>query len=162
MDAATLLHPVRALLAEHGFDLVDLTVGGAKSAPLIRVRIDRPGGGAPGAGIGPEECAAASRLLEPWLEERGLAGARYTLEVSSPGLERPLRFPEHWRRFVGERVRVRLAGERGRPEAELVAVPDDAHVQLRLGGVDRLVPLADVTEATLVVDWERYRKGRGS
>ena len=56
------------------------------------------------------------------------------LEVSSPGIERPLRRPEHWRRFVGQRARVRAAGLPGHPTVEIVAVPDDEHVVVRLPG----------------------------
>jgi ribosome maturation factor RimP len=82
-----------------------------------------------------------------------MVGPRYVLEVSSPGIERPLRWPEHWRRFVGRRARVRSDALGGRRQVEIVAVPDDEHVTVRgQDGADVTVPLADVREATLV--WE--------
>jgi ribosome maturation factor RimP len=76
------------------------------------------------------------------------------LEVSSPGLERPLRWPEHWRRFVGQRARVRAQALGGRRVVQIVAVPDDRHVVVRGddGGETTLL-LDEVAEANLVVDW---------
>jgi ribosome maturation factor RimP len=89
------------------------------------------------------------------LEEGGHVGAAYVLEVSSPGIERPLRFVEHWRRAVGRRARLRAKDVKGHPEVEIVAVPDEASVDVRLpGGEVRRIPLADVKDATLVVDWK--------
>jgi ribosome maturation factor RimP len=88
-----------------------------------------------------------------------MVGPRYVLEVSSPGLERPLRWPEHWRRFVGERARVRAASLGGRRTVEIVAVPDDEHVTVRAeDGTETTLPLDSVAEATLVVDWSRLQK----
>src|SRR5439155_683087 len=119
-------------------------------------RIDRPGA-APGHGITVDECAQVSRALEAWLDEAGILGPRYILEVSSPGIERPLRWREHWIRFVGHDVNVRLPG-RGRVRATIVRVPDDADtIVLRLKGEsgEVVVPIADTRDARLVVDWNR-------
>ena len=73
------------------------------------------------------------------------------LEVSSPGIERPLRWPEHWRRFVGRRARVRAGALGGRKQVEIVAVPDDNHVTLRQeDGTEITVSFADVSQANLI------------
>jgi ribosome maturation factor RimP len=75
--------------------------------------------------------------------------------VSSPGVERPVRWREHWARFVGHDVRVRLPGA-GRVRATIVRVaPDADEVVLRPEGAgeDITVPLDDARDATLVVDW---------
>ncbi len=99
------------------------------------------------------DCATASRALEAWLDEAGLLGQRYILEVSSPGLERPLRWPRHWARFVGHDVTAKLQGL-GRVRARIVAVPDEATVVLQpQGGAPRPVPLATIRDARLAVDW---------
>jgi len=83
------------------------------------------------------------------------------LEVSSPGLERPLRWPEHWRRFVGRQARVRSPAIPGKHRVEIVAVPDDEHVVLRLDdGSEVTIPLETVREAVLVVNWETLGKRR--
>jgi ribosome maturation factor RimP len=82
------------------------------------------------------------------------------LEVSSPGIERPLRWREHWVRFVGRDVRVRLAGI-GRVKATIVRVLEDRDaVELRIAGRDEVVnvELANVADATLAVDWGRIER----
>jgi ribosome maturation factor RimP len=90
-----------------------------------------------------------------------MVGPRYVLEVSSPGLERPLRWPEHWRRFIGRRARVRAQPLGGRRVVEIVAVPDDGHVTLRPDqGEAVTIGLDTISEATLVVDWATVGRRR--
>ncbi|OYV62706.1 MAG: hypothetical protein B7Z72_14995 [Gemmatimonadetes bacterium 21-71-4] len=100
------------------------------SFPVV-LRIDRPDAGA-GHGITVGECAAVSRALEPWLDEAGVGEGRYLLEVSSPGLERPLRQPDEWRRFIGSAVEVLVPGLGGRFRARVVAVADDPEASVEL------------------------------
>ena len=114
MSADALLAPIRDHLAGLGFELVDLRRTGTLQRPILQVRVDRPDS-RPGQGVTAEDCAGISRSLERFLESRAMVGPRYVLEVSSPGLERPLRWPEHWRRFLGERVRVRVQVPQGDP-----------------------------------------------
>ena len=149
----TLLSPIREHIASLGFELVDLRRAGTLDRPILQLRVDRPDS-TPGHGITAEECASISRGLERLLESRALVGPRYVLEVSSPGIERPIRWPEHWRRYVGRRARIRADGIAGRPEVEILAVPDDAHVTVRLpGGPERTLALSAVREARLTHDW---------
>ena len=143
----------RAMVHELGFELVDLRAAGPASRRVIRLRIDVPGGGRPGAGVTTHDCQRVSRALEASLEATGAVGPEYTLEVSSPGIERPVRFVEHWRRYVGREVRLKAAGVSGRVTARIEAVPDDRHVELVIGGERRTLPLEAIREATLVVDW---------
>jgi len=148
-----LLSPIREHIASLGFELVDFRRAGTLDRPILQLRVDRSDS-APGHGITAEECASISRRLERLLESRGLVGPRYVLEVSSPGIERPVRWPEHWRRYVGRRVRIRAQGLSGRPEAEIIAVPDDAHVRVRFpDGRELTLALSDVREANLTHDW---------
>ena len=105
-----------------------------------------------------------SRALETALEAAELVGPRYTLEVSSPGIERPIRFPDHWRRYIGRRVTIHVARMPGRPVAEIIAVPADDTVVFRLpSGEDATIRLNDIRSATLVHDWpvpEAKKKNR--
>jgi ribosome maturation factor RimP len=145
---------VRARLAELGYELADLQLKGAGSRVRLQVRIDRPDATREN-GITVDECATVSRALESWLDAAGTLGERYVLEVSSPGIERPLRWREHWERFVGQRVRVRLV-EGGRFQAVIEGTDADRDaVVLRLvdSGELRNVPLAGIRDAALVVDW---------
>jgi ribosome maturation factor RimP len=147
---------IRAHLAELGFELVDLRRGGTKRRAHLQVRVDRPDA-APGQGITIEECAAVSRALERWLDQTGTLGSGYVLEVSSPGVERPVRWREHWIRFVGQDVRVKLP-DRGRVRATIVGVDVEADtVELRLSLSDQTltVPITEAREARLVADWDQ-------
>ena len=158
MSADALLAPIRDHLAGLGFALVDLRRTGTLQRPILQVRVDRPDS-RPGQGVTADDCAGISRSLERFLETRAMVGPRYMLEVSSPGLDRPLRWAEHWRRFVGERARVRADRLGGRRQVEIVAVPDDGHVTLRQeDGSEVTLALDDIREANLVVDWGRIPK----
>jgi ribosome maturation factor RimP len=160
MSVDALLQPIRDHLDTLGFELVDLRKTGTLQRPILQVRVDRPDS-RPGQGVTADDCAGISRSLERFLESRALVGPRYVLEVSSPGLERPLRWPEHWRRFVGQRARVRSPALDGRRVVEIVAVPDDEHVTLRPEqGGEITLRLDEIGEATLLVDWAAVGKRR--
>jgi ribosome maturation factor RimP len=149
-----LLALVRAEVERQGFKLVDFRRSGTAGRPVLKVRADRPES-QPGAGITTAECASISRAIERLLEDGGHVGAQYVLEVSSPGIERPLAFVAEWRRAVGRRAKVRAAGLKGHPEVEVLGVPDDETVELRLpDGTVAQVRMGDVREAHLVVDWK--------
>jgi ribosome maturation factor RimP len=152
MTTDPFLDPIRRHVADLGFELVDLRRAGTVERPILQLRVDRPDS-RPGHGVTADDCAAISRSLERFLESRAMVGPRYVLEVSSPGLERPLRWPEHWRRFVGRRARVRADGLAGRAEVEILGVPDDERVAVRLpDGVEATLALAAIRDAVLVPD----------
>ncbi|MBI4502944.1 MAG: ribosome maturation factor RimP [Gemmatimonadetes bacterium] len=155
-DLAELTVQVRARLAALGFELADIRKGGSRSRPLLQVRIDRPDITV-GGGVTVDDCARVSRALEQWLDQAGTLGVRYILEVSSPGIDRPVRWREHWVRFVGRDVNVRLPG-RGRVRATIVRVPEDADtvvLRLQSGGEELAVTLAEARDARLAVDWTK-------
>ena len=158
MSADALLVPIRDHIAELGFELVDLRRTGTLQRPILQVRVDRPDS-RPGQGITADDCAGISRSLERFLESRAMVGPRYVLEVSSPGLDRPLRWPEHWRRFIGRQARVRAEGLSGRQRVEIVAVPDDERVIVRgEDGSEISLPLEEIREATLIPEAEAFGK----
>jgi ribosome maturation factor RimP len=152
MLSDTLVEAFRTRLEALGLDLADLRIGGTPNRPLVQVRIDWPPADPPRR-LTVDDCATASRALEAWLDAGGPLGTRYMLEVSSPGMERPVRWHRHWVRFVGREVNVKLAGL-GRVRARIVAVPDGDTVVLEpQGGEARSYKLADVKDARLAVDW---------
>jgi ribosome maturation factor RimP len=161
MSADALLVPIRDHIAGLGFELVDLRRTGTLQRPILQVRVDRPDS-RPGQGITADDCAGISRSLERFLESRAMVGPRYVLEVSSPGLERPLRWPEHWRRFIGRQARVRAESLTGRQRVEILAVTDDDRVIVRReDGSEISLPLEEIREATLIPDVEAFgRPGR--
>ena len=160
MSADALLAPIRDHIAGLGFELVDLRRTGTLQRPILQVRVDRPDS-RPGQGVTADDCAGISRSLERFLETRAMVGPRYVLEVSSPGFERPLRWPEHWRRFVGREARVRAEALPGRNRVRIVAVPDDEHVIVRRDdGTDLILAFDAIREATLVAEVEAFGKRR--
>ncbi|MBW3661298.1 MAG: ribosome maturation factor RimP [Gemmatimonadetes bacterium] len=106
-DADRLKALMEPILEAEGAELVDLEVAGSRGRPVVRAYVDTE------EGVTLDECARFSRLLERELEESGAVPERYVLEVSSPGLERPLTKRRHFERFAGREVEVRLYAKRG-------------------------------------------------
>ncbi|MEQ8328963.1 MAG: ribosome maturation factor RimP [Longimicrobiales bacterium] len=149
-----------------GFDLVEVSWAGSKKRPILRVRIDRPGS-QPGDGVSVDDCATVSRALEAWLDVHEDVPERYVLEVSSPGVERPLMRDRDFRRFAGEHVAVKghdvLAGRARRLEGELLGLDEggeeredgSAAVRLRLPSGDEVrIPRDEIAGAHLVFTWK--------
>jgi ribosome maturation factor RimP len=144
-----------ARLAELGFELVELRQGGSARRPLLQVRIERMDAGGDQR-VTVDDCALASRALEAWLDGTGLGGGQYVLEVSSPGLDRPLRGPEEWRRFAGRQADVLVPALGGRFAVRIVQVAEDPEPSVELEfpkGVRRTVKLTEIKEARLAVEW---------
>ena len=147
MLTESLVEAFRTRLEALGFDLADLRIGGTPNRPLVQVRID-----CPPRNVTVEDCSQVSRALEQWLDAGGPLGTKYVLEVSSPGIERPVRWHRHWVQFVGRDVNVKLAGV-GRVRARIVSVPDEATVVLQpKGDAEREYRLSDVRDARLASD----------
>ena len=143
-------------VAALGYEVVELKVGGSSRRPRLALRIDRPDTG-PGHGVTVDECAAVSRALEPWLDGLGVGEGRYMLEVSSPGLERPLHRADEWRRFLGVTAEVLVPSLNGRFRVKAVAVLEvdgEPAVELEFPkGVRRTLKLTEIKEARLALDW---------
>ncbi len=141
-----------------GYELTDIRIGGARSQPVVDVRIDRLDGKKVQVG----DCERASRAIEPALDAApGVIDGRYVLEVSSPGLERPLRLLRDWKRFVGRRATVkssRFAAVGGHVEIEIVSANGDgaeARVTVRdLKGTEHDLALTEIEQARLAVHWQ--------
>jgi ribosome maturation factor RimP len=158
MSVDALLVPIRDHIAGLGFELVDLRRTGTLQRPILQVRVDRPDS-RPGQGVTADDCAVISRSLERFLESRAMVGPRYVLEVSSPGVDRPLRWPAQWRRFVGRRARVRAQSFPGRMQCQILAVPDDEHVVLRReDGSELTLAFDSIRDATLVAELDVFGK----
>ena len=148
----------------HAVDLVDVRYLREPGGAVIRVIIDREVPGVDvGSGVSLEDCTMVSRDVSTALDvhEEILPSGGFRLEVSSPGIERPLRWREHWERFRGREVQVRIRG-RHRLRATIEGVRSDDVVVLRpRGGEPEDVALEDIEEATLAVEWETVDGGAG-
>ena len=92
---------LKEVAIENGFEVVSVSVVGSKKSPILKVFIDVEGG------VSFEELASAQACLNPIIEEIDPFDAPYTLEVSSPGIDRPLVFLSHFEKFVGSEAHVR-------------------------------------------------------
>lgn len=137
---------VLPLLTQPDLVLYDVDYSGG----TLRVVIDRPGGVDLGA------ITEVTRAVSAALDDADVVTGSYTLEVSSPGLERPLRTPEHFAGAVGEQVRVKLRpgveGDR-RVAGVLSAADGDTVTVTTDSGEQRVLSLGDVTKANVHVEW---------
>ena len=134
---------------------------GSGRRPLLKLRIDRPHS-IPGQGITVDDCASVSRALEGWLDDHEALSERYVLEVSSPGVDRPLLRQADFDRFQGDGVAVigrelllgrvtrmegKLLGLRGEGTEEVVAL------QL-MSGEEVEIPRTEIRKVNLVFEWK--------
>ncbi len=143
-----------------GLELFEFRIGGSKGRPVLDVRVEREDG----EKVTVDDCAAASRVIEMRLDAEDFAGKRYVLEVSSPGIERPLRNAKDWSRFVGASavVTTNVEGDpagRRTDEVEIAGVEGDAGHEVVIvhdqRGDERRFPLAAVEKARLAFHWKR-------
>ncbi len=156
MDTARIEDTIEGL----GFEIVTMERGGGRKRPLLRIRIDRSDSEPGRSNIGVEDCAVVSKALREVLEEEGGAERDWVLEVSSPGVERPLTNARDFARFSGERVMVRgyqpLAGRAKQLEGTLLGLVDDKSETFALQvGEERVeIALDAVASARLVYSWD--------
>ncbi len=136
---------VSPIVTEAGYDLVELQLIQRKSSSLLRFVVDRIGG------ITLDECAELSRRISYLLEVEDPIEKHYTLEVTSPGLGRPLLTASDFRRKVGERVRLFLNNDAGRVqiEGEIVAVEQKELIMKTAAGEERFALEAVIKGKTL-------------
>ena len=103
-DVSRILAIAEPIAAERGLEILDIEIAGTAASQLLRVLLDSP---EESRRVGIEDCQAVSHLLGDALEAYEALSGRYMLEVSSPGVNRPLKRIEHFRRVLGRRVRVR-------------------------------------------------------
>ena len=139
------------VVSELGYELVDIELTGNRSQQLIRVYIEKPGG------ILLADCVAVSRELGIRLDEKDVIENSYRLEISSPGIDRPLRKIQDYERYVGYRVRIRLkSGLKGKRKivGKLDEVVENIVRIITNNGEKISFSLADIAKANLDVDWD--------
>jgi ribosome maturation factor RimP len=158
-----LIELIEPVCLDAGYELVDIEYKGGNAGGLLRVYIDFPKDS--DKKIGFEDCEKLSRELSAILDVEDPIVDKYNLEVSSPGVERPLRTAEHFRRFIGQEAKVSLrAGLEGRRKftGRLVQVGEGGDTfTIEVDGSNFDLPLADLSSAKLVPDWNALMKGSG-
>lgn len=133
-----------------GFEIVDVAFVPGNRGWILRVTIDKEGG------VTIDDCAAFSHQLDPRLDvEDCFPDQAYTLEVSSPGLDRPLKKLEDYKRFQGKKVKIKTAGDiegqkvfRGVLMGEL-----EGKIILKNVGKNIMIPFEDIVKANLEYEW---------
>ena len=144
---------LESYLEAEGVELDDLEVRGR----TVRVTVDSP------EGIGVDRIAELARGVSRLLDDTEPVSGAYTLEVTSPGLERSLRHPKHFEKAVGREVDVKTTEEiegANRHRGLLEGV-DDGVLRLSLDGTTRSIPLQSVTQARTILRWEKAPKPGG-
>jgi ribosome maturation factor RimP len=142
---ATVIEPA---VAAAGYDLEEVVVSPAGRRKVVRVVVDADGG------VSLDDVAEVSRAVSGVLDEHDdlLGASPYVLEVTSPGIDRPLSEPRHWRRAVGRLVEVPLAGRTVRAR---VVGADDAAVELDTGAQRSRHPYPELGRGRVQVEFGR-------
>lgn len=141
---------IEPVLSESGFDLEGLERTRAGKHSVLRILVDRDGG------VDLDAVAELTQTLSSLLDTADVMGeSPYTLEVSSPGVDRPLTAPRHWRRNRGRLVKVHLT--EGEPFEGRIEDHDETGVVLRISGEEeqRRVEFAEIRRATIVIEFRR-------
>jgi ribosome maturation factor RimP len=146
-----LVAEIREIARERGCELLAVETAGTGSSLLLRLVLDKP------EGITLDDCQAVSEQVSPLLDAEDAIAHRYTLEVSSPGIDRKLYSLEDARKFVGRRVRVRaknavdgarnFSGRLASVDGETLQIVDDE------AGKTYNVSFGELKSARLKTDW---------
>lgn len=137
-----------APLADDGLDVEAIEITPAGRRRLLRVAVDKDGG------VTMDEIAAATRQVSTLLDDSDVMGEHpYTLEVTSPGTDRPLTLPRHWRRNRTRLVKVTTSD--GETVTGRVTASDEDSATLDVDGNERVVRFDDVAKARIQIEFNR-------
>lgn len=156
--AKRLIELLEPVAESHGYELVAVEQAGGRKSPIIRVMLDREGG------IDLEAVCEANEWVSEVLDNADPISGPYTLEVSSPGVDRPLRKFSDFERFSGQTctIKAHVTGEPGRGAWTGTLIGTDADdVLLDMDGETVRIPFSDITKARLkgVVSFNKERGG---
>ncbi|MGW6277982.1 ribosome maturation factor RimP [Kribbella sp. NPDC055071] len=147
-DTTSLENFLRPIVEQFGCDLEAVDLAPAGRRRLLRVLVDRDGG------ISLDDVADVTRAISKGLDADDVMGdGAYTLEVSSPGVDRPLTLPRHWRRNTKRLVAVTL-NDGDKVTGRIKAASEEA-AELDVDGTTRTVAYADVAKAKVQIEFNR-------
>jgi ribosome maturation factor RimP len=152
VDAEALVRPV---VEGAGFELFDVTFGGgAGGRPTLRVTVDRDGG------LDLDTIAAVSDKIARRLDLENFGEGRYELEVSSPGIEHPLKTPAHFARAIDSRVKIKTDEpvDDAVVHEGLLRAADEERIELDVDGARRTIPVTAIRSARTVAEWSAELK----
>jgi ribosome maturation factor RimP len=150
LKSVKLTNLLQPLVEDLGYEFVGLEHGSNPKNPVLVVYIDKP------EGIAVQDCEKVSREVAALLDVEDPIPGHYSLEISSPGLKRPLFTLAHFEQFVGEIAKISLyAPQEGRRKfnGEILGVVDE-QVKLEQDGTEVLLELGNIAKARLVPDYD--------
>ncbi len=175
IDLAAVRRIVEPIALAHGVRLDEVEWSSGRAGRILRITIDRHEPSTPEpngayvptgvAGVGIDDCARVSRDISTAFDVTDPIGQAYALEVSSPGLDRPLRNGGDFARQIGKLAKVRLsvpAADGQRVLRGTITAVDSERVHLEVDGNAHYVPLADVADAKLVFDFRSAKRAKDS
>lgn len=150
-DLRALLEPA---VARCGCEIVSIELAGHSRRPSLRIFVDRPAGGVTIA-----DCTAVTHAISPLLDVADPLPNAYDLEVSSPGIERPVERPQDFARFTGFRARIKFGPTSERRSATgVLRGLDGDRILLDVSGEVLRIPLADVDRVRLDLTLEEFER----
>lgn len=143
---------VEPVAAREGYELIDTEILSERGRTTIRLFIDTVPPGTEEKGVTVDDCAHISRIVGDLLEvEDAMGGSEYHLEVSSPGLFRPLTKPAHFERAIGARIKVKTFEKRDnrRVYTGTLVRHEGGQLTVEVDGAEFLIPMNDVAKANL-------------
>jgi len=144
---------VRQVVEGAGLELVEVSFGREQGRRVLSVSVDRDGG------VDLEAIADVNRRIARRLDLEGFDPGPYSLEVGSPGVERPLRSPAEFARRVGERVRVKTTRpvDGARTLVGTILAADEQQLKIATDEQERTIPFEDIASARTVFEWGGVR-----
>lgn len=153
-------HPLEDMLTpvinQLGFDVVRILTIGQKN-PTLQIMIERKDR----TDIVVDDCATVSRAVSEVLDEKDPIKDQYNLEVSSPGLDRPLTKAEHFQRFAGYEAKIETSVEvdtRKRFKGRILSLDDKENIHFDMDGKEWIIPFEAVSKAKLLITDELLAK----
>jgi ribosome maturation factor RimP len=151
--SAEILAVIRPAAERAGLDVEGVEVVGAGRRPILRILVDKDGG------VGLDDIAVLTTRVGQELDASDVMGDHaYTLEVTSPGVNRPLTEARHWRRNVGRLLKVTCAD--GSVLSGRLTDAGDSEVVVDVDGATRRIPYREVAQARVEIEFNRRGKGK--
>ncbi|HPI02585.1 MAG: Ribosome maturation factor RimP [Candidatus Aerophobetes bacterium ADurb.Bin490] len=141
---------IEPLVKDNFMELVDIDVSTGQRKLYIRIKMDKITGG-----INLDECARMSRLIDDLLVEKNTVHSDYNLEISSPGLDRPLKKPADYKKFEGKLAKLTVfeAIENENCQIGHIKESDEESVVLATKKGERKIPFSNIKKANLEIDF---------
>jgi ribosome maturation factor RimP len=135
---------VKQIVEDNGFKLYDIEISEENEHKYYRIYIQKPDG----SSVNLDECAEVNRIISPIFDVEEPISDAYFLEVSSPGIERPLKKPEHFKNSIGEKVKITM-NDGSKIIGKLQEVTDD-----KINVKNKIIPFSNIKKARTYFEWK--------